>query len=80
MSILFSLNLLLFVFNLIPLPPLDGSGVIPLVLSEGKEVAFHSGPLGFVGIYMAWKLLDVMFSPAHCFFVSLLLYPGIGYH
>ncbi len=83
LSILFSLNLLLFVFNLIPLPPLDGSGIIPLVLSEEKAVAYmdfiHSGPFGFVGIFVAWKLLDFMFSPAHCFFVSLL-YPGIGYH
>ena len=29
-SIVFSLNLILFVFNLIPLPPLDGSGVVSL--------------------------------------------------
>ena len=65
------------------LPPLDGSGVILLVLSDEKALAYmdfiHSGPFGFVGIFVAWKLLDVLFSPAHCFFVSLL-YPGIGYH
>ena len=33
-SILFTLNLLLLVFNLIPLPPLDGAGAIGLLLPE----------------------------------------------
>lgn len=34
LSIAFSLNLLLFVFNLIPLPPLDGSAVVGLFMPE----------------------------------------------
>ena len=34
LSILFSLNLLLFLINMIPLPPLDGSGAMPLILPE----------------------------------------------
>ena len=40
LSILFSLNVLLFIFNLIPLPPLDGSGVIPLLVNKDKAVAY----------------------------------------
>src|SRR5688572_22848524 len=34
LSWMFSLNLILFVFNLIPVPPLDGASVIGLFLSE----------------------------------------------
>ena len=36
LSILFSLNLLLCLFNLIPVPPLDGSAVVPLFTSEER--------------------------------------------
>ena len=32
LSIFFTLNLVLFTFNLIPFPPLDGSGALPLLL------------------------------------------------
>ena len=39
-SILLSLNLLLFTFNLIPLPPLDGSSIIALLLSSERAVSY----------------------------------------
>lgn len=83
LSIMFSLNLLLFTFNLIPLPPLDGSGVIPLLLSRERAVAYmdfiHDGHFGFIGIFVAWKLFDFLFDPVHLLFINLL-YPGCGYH
>ena len=44
LGVFFSLNLLLAAFNLLPLPPLDGSGVVPLFLSEDAQPAlpaFH---------------------------------------
>lgn len=34
LSVLFSINVLLGTFNLIPLPPLDGHAIVPLVLSK----------------------------------------------
>jgi Zn-dependent protease len=34
LSVFFSLNLLLFAFNLFPLPPLDGSGVLAFFMSD----------------------------------------------
>src|SRR4030042_3345913 len=46
-SILFTLNLVLFVFNLLPIPPLDGSSLVPLVLDSAnadKYKAFISQP------------------------------------
>jgi Zn-dependent protease len=83
LSILFSLNLLLFTFNLMPLPPLDGSGIIPFVLSKERAVAYmdlvQNSQLAFFGIFIAWKAFDYVFDPVHLLFVNLL-YPGYGYH
>ena len=39
LSILFKLDLLLFVFNLIPVPPLDGSGALALFLPRTPRAA-----------------------------------------
>jgi Zn-dependent protease len=83
LSILFSLNVLLFAFNLMPLPPLDGSGVVPLLLSRERALAYmdfiHGNHLSFLGILLAWKAFDHIFGPVHLFFVNLM-YPGCGYH
>ena len=82
LSILFSLNLLLLIFNLMPLPPLDGSGMIPFFLSRRWAVAYmdfvHGNPLVFIGIIFAWKAFDYVFGPVHLAFINLL-YPGYGY-
>jgi len=82
-SIFFSLNIILFVFNLIPLPPLDGSGSIPLFLNESlarKYLDFMNTPgIMFFGLLIAWKAFDLIFDPIHLFFINLL-YPGLGYH
>ena len=81
LSILFSLNLLLFTFNLMPLPPLDGSGIIPLLLSRERAVAYmdfiHSSHLSFIGIFIAWKTFGYLFRPVFIMFVKIL-YPGYG--
>jgi Zn-dependent protease len=83
LSILFTLNLILFVFNLLPLPPLDGSGIIPLLLSREKAVAYlnfiENTPFILIGLLVAWKLFDHVFAPVHLVFLNLL-YPGAGFH
>jgi Zn-dependent protease len=61
LSIAFSLNLLLGVFNLIPLPPLDGSSVVQLVMGEAaarryQEFLAEQRFLALVGLLAAWKL------------------------
>ena len=82
-SIVFSLNLLLFAFNLMPFPPLDGSGIIPLFLGHDRAVAYmdfiHANHLAFIGLLIAWKMFDFVFDPVHLVFINLL-YPGYGYH
>ena len=83
LSILFSLNIILFIFNLIPLPPLDGSGIVPLFINREKAVSYldfiHNTPLLFIGLFLAWELFGFIFDPIHNLFLNLL-YPGAGYH
>ena len=82
LSIMFSLNTLLCIFNLIPLPPLDGSGVIPLFISKEKAVRYldfiHNTPMLFMGLFVAWEMFDYLFNPVQTLFLNLL-YPGAGY-
>jgi Zn-dependent protease len=42
LSVVFSLNLLLLVFNLIPIPPLDGSNLPLLILPPAAAAAYFS--------------------------------------
>ena len=68
LEILFLLNLLLMVFNLIPLPPLDGSGVIKLFMSDqmGRRYLefLHEQPmLALAGILVSWQVIRYVFPP-----------------
>lgn len=83
LSVAFSLNLILFVFNLLPVPPLDGSGAVPLLLREDTARSYmefiHNPSFMFLGIFVAWRVFDVIFDPVHLLSIRLL-YPGMGYH
>jgi Zn-dependent protease len=82
LSIFFSMNLLLFLLNMIPLPPLDGSGALPLILPESWLNAYqgliHQPMVGLIGIVVVWNLIGEIFFPC-LFFAIGLLYPGIQY-
>ena len=80
---LFSMNLVLAALNLIPVPPLDGSAAVPLLLSTNQATRYQqflwSQPmLGWIGMLVAWRLFDVIFRPLFLAAVNLL-YPGMGY-
>jgi Zn-dependent protease len=82
LSIFFSMNLLLFVLNMIPLPPLDGSGALPLLLPEswlnGYRSLVHQPMFSLIGILIVWNLIGKIFHPL--FFAAVgLLYPGVQY-
>ncbi|RPI77038.1 MAG: site-2 protease family protein [Desulfobacteraceae bacterium] len=66
-SILFSLNVILFAFNLLPLPPMDGSNAVVLLLSEEttqKYLDFIQNPIyGFIGLFIAWNLFGYVLRP-----------------
>lgn len=83
-GVLFSLNLVLFLLNMLPLPPLDGSGVLPLVLSADatrryQDFIWSQPALGWIGIIVAWQVFDYLFHPLFLLAVNLL-YPGLSYH
>ena len=81
-SVLFSLNLILFIFNLIPVPPLDGSGILPLYLSDEKGRKYmdivQNSTLAFAGIFIAWKIFDLIHWEMFLVFINIL-YPGSNF-
>jgi Zn-dependent protease len=82
LSIFFSLNLLLCLFNLLPLPPLDGSSLPLLVLPENAARkyfdAMRSPIFQLVGLFIVFRGVGSFFSPILAFTVSLL-HPGSSY-
>jgi Zn-dependent protease len=83
LSIFFSLNVLLCTFNLLPLPPLDGSGILMYFTTEETAEKFmqfmHQPAMQFIGILIAWRVFSAIFPDIQLFAVNLL-YPGAGYH
>lgn len=79
LSVLFSLNLLLFAFNLLPMPPLDGSSAIGLLLPRAwfeKYRELCAEPMiAIVGLVAAWQLFGQMWGPLFRFGLGLL-HPG----
>lgn len=75
-SILFSLNLILLVFNMIPLPPLDGSNVLTLFLSDPAARRYNiimSQPASrIIGLIIAWRILDVVLGPIYRLTLNIL--------
>lgn len=79
----FALNLLLAVFNLFPLPPLDGSAALVLGLPERvipryQRFLWTNPHMAWIGILLAWQLFDVVFDPVFTLALNLL-YPGMSY-
>ena len=65
LSIALGLNLLLFVFNLIPVPPLDGAAVVAGLVPAFRPLrdSIRSSGLGaLAGLVLAWLLLGRLFG------------------
>jgi Zn-dependent protease len=83
LGVFFSVNLLLMAFNLLPFPPLDGSGAVPLLLDDERSRRYQhfvwtTPALGWIGLLIAWQVFDAVFHPVFLTAVSLL-YPGVSY-
>jgi Zn-dependent protease len=80
LSVLLALNVLLLVFNLLPLPPLDGASVLTLVLPANTarrlRVTVGSPGFAFVGILAAWQLFPALAAPIMAVLVKIL-YPAV---
>ena len=84
LGVVFSLNLLLAVFNMLPFPPLDGSGALPLILSAGltrryQDFVWGNPIVGLLGLFLAWQIFGPVFQPLFVAAVSLL-HPGVSYN
>jgi Zn-dependent protease len=76
LSIAFSLNTLLGVFNLLPLPPLDG-GALPLFfLDDERARNYHrfsrSAAPAFLGLIVAWQFFPRIYRPVFYWLESTL--------
>lgn len=76
-SIMFALNLLLFLFNLLPVPPLDGGSVIMLLMPDETARRYIQSFLWqpqfqLFGLLIAWRVLSPVLWPALLLAVELL--------
>ena len=81
-SILLTLNVLLAVFNLLPLPPLDGAAVVGLLVPERlahRLIAFARAPgFSMIGLLIAWQVFPRFAGPL-VHLVLGLLHPQANY-
>ena len=78
LSIVFSLNVLLFLFNLIPVPPLDGASVLSGLVPAARRLRerfLTSGMGGLMGILLAWVIFARLAYPALEWAVNWLVWP-----
>ena len=82
LSVLFTLNLLLLSFNLLPLPPLDGAGALPLLLGERASAVWQrllrQPVVAILGLVLAWNLFGPIFARVHRFALDVL-YSGLRF-
>ena len=80
LSIAFMLNLVLFVFNLFPIPPLDGAAALGIVLPEAAarrlQEWFATPVVALFGFLFAWRLFPSIFAPVRDAALALL-YAGV---
>ncbi len=83
LGLLFSLNLLLAVFNMLPVPPLDGSNVVTLLMNRRMADQFQelrrNPTFLYIGLIAAVLLGGQVVWPIHTLALNVL-YPGHDYH
>ncbi len=69
-SIVLLINCVLFLFNLFPVPPLDGASVLAGLGDWGRAYRDTVGSsFSFLGIVIAWVLFGRVFGPFYYGFV-----------
>jgi Zn-dependent protease len=83
LSLMFTLNVLLAVFNLIPVPPLDGFSAVGLLMSENRarrleELGHAMRNFSYIGLLISWQVFGALYDPLFNL-ALLILYPGQHY-
>lgn len=81
LSVAFSLNLLLTIFNLLPVPPLDGATAVAMFLPPETarnwfQTIWKPGGIGAFGIVIAWVVFPRIFQPVWHAAMGIL-HPGV---
>ncbi|MBZ5596212.1 MAG: site-2 protease family protein [Acidobacteriia bacterium] len=82
-SLLFSLNVLLGTFNLLPIPPLDGYGALGLFVTDNgarrlEEMRQRARSYSFIGLLLGWQLFAKIYEPLFTLALQAL-YPTLHY-
>ena len=76
LSVLVNLNVLLGLFNLIPIPPLDGAGIVeglfPKSLGKLYDRLREVPVLQIVGLLVAWNVFPKLSQPAFLIVIGLV--------
>jgi Zn-dependent protease len=82
LSVLLMFNVIAGTFNLLPLPPLDGSAVIciflPERLAEGLRTLQSNGAFSMLGLLVAWRVFPLITDPLFAT-VLKLVHPDTTY-
>ena len=83
LGVVFSLNVLLMTFNLIPLPPFDGASV-PLLFLRGSAASswqqlMWNPAAQLMGFIVAFKGFGTFFHPVHAFAIEMI-YSGRAHY
>ena len=78
LTVIYFLNLILGFFNLIPVPPLDGAGVIQGFFAGSRPArllaSFQESGYGLLGIMIAWVVFRYLIAPL----VDWIFLAGLG--
>jgi len=76
LGVTLELNIVLFLFNLLPVPPLDGAGVLaglwPSSIGALYERMQRVPGFEFLGLLVAWQIFPYLAAPAVSAFIGLL--------
>jgi Zn-dependent protease len=82
LSVFVVMNVFLAAFNLIPLPPLDGSAVFTIFLPEEYALRlrnlYRNPSMSLVGMLVAWKVFPAVIGPLFGA-VLRVVHPGLSY-
>ncbi len=73
----FSINIVLMAFNLLPVPPLDGFGILTQIFDLRKYEwywKFHQHGFAILMLLIVFDITDMVIGPVSSFFFNLLLF------
>ncbi len=82
LGVMFQLNLILMIFNLLPFPPLDGSEVIYLFIKSEEERLrwrHYLASYSLAGVLLAWYVFPKIFIPIYYQLLRILSFAAANY-